>query len=229
MKKVFVVFMLQFFVASCSADTFHFYKDDFQEMVQDRKQRKVRGNENDVNDLEGCEYLSEIGNWENNFPNDKERSKTWSRHQGWRKSAMYHGTGVGLDLPTQYFKNIKMALSDKSLHPIYIGPWQYSPTLQKTIRFFAYYPKEGGDIQYQYESQTEENKSIPQKAFSLSPTAKIAPDRFGLCVVKWTAKYGYNAIAETKKVYPKGVFGFFARIFRDYELVPTGKIIEAKE
>ncbi|NCA28965.1 MAG: hypothetical protein EBS92_06840 [Proteobacteria bacterium] len=38
---------------------------------------------------------------------------------------------------------------------------------------------------------------------------KIAPDRFGLCVVKWTAKYGYNAIAETKKVYPKGVFGFF--------------------
>lgn len=58
---------------------------------------------------------------------------------------------------------------------------------------------------------------------------KIAPDRFGLCVVKWTAKYGYNAIAETKKVYPKGVFGFFARIFRDYELVPTGKIIEAKE
>ena len=171
----------------------------------------------------------ELGTWENNFPNDKERSKTWSRHQAWRSGTMYHGTGIGLDLPTKYFKNLTMVLSNNSIHPIYIGPWHHSQPIQKNIRFFAYYPKSGGDIQYQYESQTEENKSIPEKSFSLSPTAKIAPDRFSLCVVKWTAKYGYNAIAETKKVYPKGISGFFAWLFRDYELVPTGKIIEAKE
>ena len=85
-----------------------------------------------------------------------------------------------------------------------------------------HYPKEGGEIQYQYESQTKENKNILEKEFSLSPTAKYAPDRFGLCVVKWTARFGYNAVAEVE--YP----GFFNKIFRSNP-VPTGKIIDVEE
>jgi len=68
---------------------------------------------------------------------------------------------------------------------------------------------------------TSENKNIPEKKFNLSPTAKIVPDRFRLCVVKWTARFGYNAVAEVK--YP----GLFNKIFG--VPVPTGKIIEAKE
>jgi hypothetical protein len=212
-----IIFTILFLANSCKTDTFRFYKDTVREFTQDPKTRQLKGNENDVDNLRGCPIL--VGQvWEKNGPDNE-----------WLDKRLYRSTGILLDAQTKYFKNLNVILSDNSLHPIYIGPWHYSPTLQKTIRFFANYPKEGGNIQYQYESQTEENKSIPEKAFSLSPTAKIAPDRFGLCVVKWTAKYGYNSIAETKKVYPKGISGFFARIFRDYELVPTGKIIEAKE
>ena len=119
----------------------------------------------------------------------------------------------------------------ESIQFVYIGPWQkitltkyadglfnFSSTKEeKTIRFFAYSDIDGGDIKYQYESQTEENKKIPEKPFSLS--GSIAPDKFSLCVVKWTAKFGYNAIAEVKS---KNKFS------KNY-LVPTGKIIEAKE
>ena len=88
--------------------------------------------------------------------------------------------------------------------------------------YFATVSKQGGDIQYQYESQTEENKNILEKEFSLSATAKYAPDCLGLCVVKWTARFGYNAIAEVE--YP----GFFNKIFR-LNPAPTGKIIDVEE
>jgi len=49
---------------------------------------------------------------------------------------------------------------------------------------------------------SEENKNIKEKPFSLSPSGKIAPDRSDLCVVKWIAKFGYNAIYDqkTKKI-----------------------------
>ncbi len=218
---------------SCkSADTFDLYKDEMSELLRDPKTRAFKGGENDVNDLRGCEFLFEIGNWENDFPNDNERSKTWSRHESWRKGTMYNGTGVGLDLSTQYFKNLSMITKDKNLYPIYIGPWKQVTLThtegsffnskkiveQKQIRFFAYTGIGGGKIQYQYESKTEENKNIPEKKFSLPANAKIAPDKFGLCVTKWTAKYGYNAIAEVKS---KNQFS------KNY-LVPTGRIIDSK-
>ena len=51
---------------------------------------------------------------------------------------------------------------------------------------------------------------------------KWLTDRFGLCVVKWTARFGYNAVAEVE--YP----GFFNKIFRSNP-VPTGKIIDVEE
>ncbi len=89
------------------------------------------------------------------------------------------------------------------------------------VRFFAYTGIGGGSIIYQYESQTPENKNIKEKKFSLPPNAKIAPDRFSLCVVKWTAKYGYNAVADCKK---NPWFPFFSKQY----LKCSGNIIDSE-
>lgn len=213
---------------SCkSADTFNLYKDEMSELLRDPKTRTLKGGENDVNDLKGCKFLFKIGDWEKS-----QWDNSWGRHESWRKGTMYHGTGVGLDNSTKYFKNLLMVTKDKNLYPVYISPWKTITltrtegsffnskeiTEQKQIRFFAYTEIGGGEIQYQYESMTEENKSIPEKKFSLPPNAKVAPDKFSLCVVKWTAKFGYNAIAEVKS---KNQFS------RNY-MVPTGRIIDSK-
>jgi hypothetical protein len=231
MKRIVsAIFLTLILTTSCKADTFHMYKDEISELLQDPKTRTFKGGDGDVNDLNDCQFMLEVGDWE------LSRSKWgnfWGRHESWQKGTMYHGSGVSLDHSTKYFKNIKMALNDKLTHIIYIGPWHpitlthtegsffnsKKITEQKQIRFFAYSGIGGGNIQYQYESMTEENKNIPEKEFSLSPTAKYAPDKFGLCVVKWTAKFGYNAIAEVKSRNP----------FSKNYLVPTGKVIEAKE
>lgn len=214
MKKVFVViiFLAQLTISGCQADTFHYYKYEIAELTRAPKTREIQGNEFDASDLKGCPFLFEVNKMEND-------GKYWK----WFDGKIISSNGVALDLPTKRgYKNLNMILQDKSQYLIYIGPWHHSSRINKTIRFFAYYPKEGGEIQYQYESQTEENKNIAEKSFSLSPTAKYAPNNFSLCVVKWTARFGYNAVAEVEYK------GFFNKIFR---LAPTstGKIIEAKE
>ena len=189
------------------------YKDSINEDLRDPKTRKMQGGENDVNDVRVCGILIKIGAWKKAKWED-----AWSSHQSWLNGTMYDGVGIGLDFKNNLSNNI---LSNKSNHPVYIGPW-HPITLthkecsffskkeiidKKIIRFFAYQETEGGPISYQYESMTEENKNIPEKPFSLSPSGKIAPDKFSLCTVKWIAKFGYNAILDRK----------------------TGKIIEAKE
>ena len=201
-------------ISGCQTDTFHYYKDEVFELTQDPKTRKIQGNERDVNDLSGCNYLFELNQW-----GVEKRWNSWYRENVWKNGKINDYRTFGLDFKDDLSYRI---LQNKSIHPIYIGPWHHSPSINKTIRFFAYYPKQGGEIQYQYESQTEENKNIPEKSFNLSPTAKYAPDNFGLCVVKWTARFGYNAVAEVEYK------GFFNKIFR-LAPTPTGKIIEAKE
>jgi hypothetical protein len=181
-------------------------------MSQDPKQRMFKGNENDVDNLDGCQYLLELGQWQKD--SDKRWGESWFRRNIWKSGTINHHKIFGFDIKSYLSPKI---LQDSTKHPVYIGPWQYSPTIKKNIRFFAYQPEEGGEIEYQYESKTEENKNIKEKPFSLS--GKIAPDRFSLCVVKWTAKYGYNAISEVKSKNP----------FSKNYLVPTGEIIQTKE
>lgn len=209
-----IILMLQP-ITSCAFDTFDIYKDSIKEDLQDPKTRRIEGKESNLHDLNGCQFLLELRKW-NKFDG---RWQGWDRENVWKDGTINHYKRFGLDFKDDLSNKI---LPNPKIYPIYIGPWQHSTRINKNIRFFAYYPKEGGNIQYQYESQTEENKNIPEKKFSLSPTAKFAPDRFSLCVVKWTARFGYNAIAEVE--YP----GFFNKIFRSSP-VPTGKIIEVKE
>ena len=221
MKKVFlVIFLTQFSTSACALNTLPLYKEEINEITRDPKTRRFKGSENDLSDLAGCEILVEMSESKITRVGKNGKHKYYGRSQSWIKGTMVTETGVSIDFNPQqnsvYF--VKQGLT----YFVYIGPWHFSPSIQKFIRFFAYYPKEGGDIKYQYESQTPENKLIPEKKFSLSEIAKIAPDRFGLCVVKWTAKYGYNSIAEVK------YNGFFNKIFR-LNPTPTGKIIEVKE
>lgn len=230
------MFVTQLAVGGCKADTFHYYKDEIAELVRDPKTREIKGGEGDVGDLRGCPVLFKMGRWYLNKIGAEKFGNlqyVWGRGRSLISGTMISEGGISIDANTQ--KKSSHITTQPNLHPIYLGPW-HPVTLthssgsffnrkkieeKKQIRFFAYYPKEGGNIQYQYESQTEENKSIPEKKFSLSPTAKYAPDQFGLCVVKWTARFGYNAVAEVK--YP----GLLNKIYGIP--VPTGRIIEAEE
>lgn len=217
LRILFLVFMSQP-ITGCTFDTFDMYRDSVHELVQDPSTRVMKGNEGDVNDLSGCQYLMELGQWRKD--NDKRWGISWDRGNVWMDGRIEHHKTFGLDIKSDLSPKI---LSNKSLHPIYIGPWHFYPTIQKSIRFFAYTGIGGGDIQYHYESQTEENKNIPEKKFSLPSKAKdgspaIPPDRFDLCVVKWTARFGYNAIAEVKSKNP----------FSKNYLVPTGRVIDSE-
>ncbi len=231
MKRILVATLtILILTTSCKADTFHLYKDEIKELLQDPRTRKFKGGDEDLNDLSGCPYLIELGTW---LEYESQWGNFFDKSNVWRDGSVNSYKRFVLKEKNDDLSN--KILQNKSFYPVYIGPW-HPITLTRTkgsffsrktieekkqIRFFAYYPKEGGNIQYQYESMTEDNKNIPEKKFSLSPTAKIAPDRFGLCVVKWTARFGYNAVAEVK--YP----GLLNKIYG--VPVPTGKIIEAKE
>jgi hypothetical protein len=226
------IFLTLILTTSCKADTFHMYKDDISELLQDPRTRKFKGGENDADDLSGCQVDFELGRW-GISEIGREKKIVWSRHSSsiGSNSRVISSGNVYLDFSRK--DNSSYITKQSNFYPIYIGPWHpitlthtegsffnsKKITEQKQIRFFAYSGIGGGNIQYQYESMTEENKNIPEKEFSLSPTAKYAPDKFGLCVVKWTAKFGYNAIAEVKS----------KNIFSKNYLVPTGKVIEAKE
>ena len=234
MKKVLKITSLTLALAlvltACGQRQFDRYKETLHELNRDPESRKLQGNESDVNDLGGCPYLSELGSWQRE--NDKKWGISWFRRNAWRSGTMSDHKIFGFDIKKELSNKI---IKESDKYPVYIGPWQ--PLIlthtsgsflnsqqikeEKLIRFFAYQPKEGGPIQYQYESQTEENKFIPEKKFSLSPSSKYAPDKFSLCVVKWTAKYGYNAVAD---LHPNPWFPFFTREY----LTGSGKIIDSE-
>ena len=173
MKKVFlVIFLTQFTTSACALNTLPLYKEEINEITRDPKTRRFKGSENDLSDLAGCEILVEMSESKIMRVGKNGKHKYYGRSQSWIKGTMVTETGVSIDFNPQqnsvYF--VKQGLT----YFVYIGPWHFSPSIQKFIRFFAYYPKEGGDIKYQYESQTPENKLIPEKKFSLSKNAKIA-------------------------------------------------------
>ncbi len=221
MKKLFLIIL--FFTTSCKADTFDMYREEIKELIINPKKRTFKGGESDVDNLNECPWLFEQ-KW---IYSDKWND--WSPRQEWYNGTIITSAGVSVD-PKQNLSNIIIKNLDK--YPIYLGPWRsitlthtegsfpFYKTIKETksIRFFAYQSKEGGPINYQYESLTEENKNIPEKKFSLSPNSKYPPDKFSLCVVKWTAKYGYNAIAEVKSKNP----------FSKNYLIPTGRIMNAE-
>jgi hypothetical protein len=221
---------------ACGQSHMDRYKDTIQEFTRDEKSRKLMGGEGDVDDMNGCPILFEMSEWQlRKIGNEKAGNVRyiWGRDRSLIEGTMVSEGGISIDSSVKH--NTKFITEQTNLNSIYIGPWHpitlthnegsffnsKKITEQKQIRFFAYQKKEGGRIEYQYESMTPENKLIAEKPFSLSPSAKYAPDKFSLCVVKWTAKYGYNAVADLHK---NPWFPFFSRQY----LVGSGKIIDSE-
>ncbi len=192
----------------CSLETSDRYKDTINETLNplSGKIKEVQ-NIDDVSDMKGCQVLiKQSWSFDNKWG--------WGAWQEWKDNALEIHQGITADSRSL----LKSPEITNKYHPIYIGPWQFSKTVNKQIRFYAYTGKNGGYINYQFESQNEENKSIPEKKFSLPTNPKAAPDKFGLCVTKWIANYGYNAVSEVKSRNP----------FSKNYLMPTGKIIQTE-
>ncbi len=51
----------------------------------------------------------------------------------------------------------------------------------------------------QFEFKNKNNKNIQERTFNLSKDKSFKlPDLDSLCATKWMAKYGYNAVFDTK-------------------------------
>lgn len=194
---------------SCSLETSDRYKDTINETLNPLS-GKIRGVQNidDVSDMKGCQVLiKQSWSFDNKWG--------WGAWQEWKDNTLETHQGITADSRSL----IKSSEITNKYHLIYIGPWQFSKPINKQIRFYSYYTKNGGEIDYQFESMNDQNKVIPQKSFNLILNSKYPPDKFGLCVTKWIANHGYNAISEVKSKNP----------FSKNYLAPTGNVIQIDE
>lgn len=184
--------------------------------------------QNDPNNLKGCPILIEQGDWELNSSGKKIVTYTWGKERVWMMNNGWeiHG-GIALDAypnnKSYYFPNHP---KNKNSYLVYVGPWKYVKQLQKNIRLIGHQEKnpnrESTGLRYNYESMDERNKKIPEMTLKL---LQKTYDFDELCVIKWMAKYGYDAIAEnTKELEP----GFWPWLLRIRETVLTGRIIDAE-
>jgi len=223
MKKLFepkyFILILLIIAVSCGfkKNNFENYKETINDTLNSLNGKiKEQQDIYDVRDMKGCGSIIELSKWDRYKMQDGKIN--WGRNRNFRElSGIISYSGFSLD--NKAMPKTEILNSDPLYHLIYIGPWHFSKTIGKEIRFYSYTGKGGGYIMYQYESQNEKNKNIPEKKFSLPAKLNIPPDKFGLCVTKWIANYGYNAISEVKSKNP----------FSKNYLVPTGKIIEVEE
>ena len=120
--------------------------------------------------------------------------------------------------PTKYsydHKTRQRILNKLDKNPIYLRFFQII-SKQNINNFY------NGAIRNYFESQDDKNQQIFEMPLKLiKPTSGDE-----LCILKWHNKYGYNAIAETKRqIRP----GFWNWLFRNHELIVTGKVIEVNE
>lgn len=170
----------------------------------------------DMNDLSGCPIL--IGNvW------DGYDSKNGAGiDQIWLGVSWRSYSGISLDSsPENKSYNIQKSSTDKL---VYVGKWQYINKIGKNVRLISAQATDDfyhGSMRNYFESMDDQNKKIPA-----TPLKLIKPTHGDeLCILKWHNKYGYNAIAENyRQLRP----GFWNWLFRNHELVITGKVIDAE-
>jgi hypothetical protein len=222
-KLIITLSVIAALIASCSVRSSEAERRAVTKALQGSTSESLEKQMN-VNDLSGCPILIEQGEWKT----DKfgtGRSQTWL-------DEMLTSTGISLDHTE--FKSYKVGEmadknkkhSHKDSRLIYVGPWKYVEKLGKQIRLVSMQDnrpeKTSGRVINFYESLDPQNQKIPAMPLKLIKPA------YGneFCILKWHIKYGYNGIAETyRQLRP----GFWNWLFRNHELVVTGKIIEAKE
>ena len=163
-----------------------------------------------VDDLSGCLILVDMGRWK--YVESKVRSRKgkmiWERPQSWMfPDGMVSEKDAGINDKDYVFPQDSKA--------IYVGPWKpielkygyfwNRQEVKNDIRYIAFQGIEKNQIYSGFEFKNEENELIPEQSLEFLAGSYPSFDR--ICEVKWIAKYGYNAILDTK----------------------TGKIIQAKE
>lgn len=222
MKKVFrfltAILMIQIVLISCitspnSPSSQREIKHMQEYLFKDQSTKNEFHKNQDFDDLTGCPILVDMNRWA--YSESKMRGRKgkmrWGRHQSWRyPDGIISETGTGID--DENFVRPK----ESSL--IYVGPWKHitlkkgliwGDKIDKKIRFIAMQKKNDvrkGYIYASYEFMTPYNQDILEQSITLAKDLPT-PDFETFCEVKWVAKYGYNAIFDTK----------------------AGKIIEAKE
>jgi hypothetical protein len=206
-------------------------KKEMQHMVDyyisDQTPRNEFYAQKDFDDLTDCPVLIKMGRWE--YSEIGQRSlkgkMIWTREQSWRYSTgMVNETGTSINYDENY-------AYPKDAHIIYVGPWKdihleygffwNKIKIDKKIRFTAIQKRNDVNVGYlyaSYEFMNDQNKLIPEQPIKLAKDLP-APDFERFCAVKWVAKYGYNAVAETKSNNQLSS-GYW---------IPTGNITQAKE
>lgn len=202
-----VTFIIQVFVSSCKAESSS-YKKEIKHMqdyyLSDQTERNESMKNQAFDDLRGCPILIDMSGW---YYDTRWSKGTWMRDQSWMYSdRMVSEIGTGIS--NEDFINPPNVIT------IYTGPWKEvnlergflwnKVKFKKHIRFVARQKKNDvlkGYIYSGYEFLTENNQNIPEQPITLDKDLP-SPAFETFCQVKWTAKYGYNAIYDqkTKKI-----------------------------
>lgn len=178
----------------------------------------------DNRELYECSLPIKMRKWEK-----IESSETFFRDQSWRWN----------DGVTQSEKNERLTNQSDSIKIqqdpqtkiIYIGKWHHVKKIGNDIRVIGYQITDKkrsvyGEIRHQFEFRNEENEKIKEMKFALAVIPKNTHKQDSECAIKWYDKYGYNAIAETERVWARG---FWGKLMLKHELIVTGKVIESEE
>ena len=179
----------------------------------------------DNKDMYGCGLLVNISQWKvDDRSNGWDRITSWRWNDGVTQSERFEGF-------PDYSRSTKI-LKDPKTALIYVGKWHHVKKIGKDIRVIGYQKIRKGKNYYhepkhQFESRNKKNEKIKEMKFSPRPGYPgYTHISHGECAIKWYDKYGYNAAAETKRVWARG---FWGKLFLQHELDITGKIIQAKE
>lgn len=181
--------------------------------------------DNDNEDLYGCSLLIKMSEW-----SVDEKWGGWDRNTSWRWNDGISQTEKVEGFP-EYSRSTQV-LQDPKKSLIYVGKWHHVKKIGKDIRLIGYQiiskkRYSYGDIDHQFELRDEFNEKIKEMKFTptiLFPEYTHKGD--SECAIKWYDKYGYNAMAETRRVWARG---FWGKLFLQHELEVTGKVIEAQE
>ncbi len=172
----------------------------------------------DKKGIETCPILTKLDKWKKIGEN---HDYIWRRKYSIlsRSGHLVSSSSIALDGRTDTVKESQ----NKQKNLAYIGPWKYVKPIGKKVRLFSTQHISGHNLYLQYESYSDQRAKIKERPLTL---VKKQRRPRGECLTRWFDKFGNNAVAETHR---QLIPGFWNWIFRNHELVITGKIIQVEE
>jgi hypothetical protein len=233
-------------VISCKRNSIENYQSSIDNLLQPISKTAKGQDVYDVKDMRGCGTPIEKSVWYLSGGYKKSLSRdVYIRDVSSIDGSIISSGGNTIDFNLEDHSN--NLVKNPDYHIVYIGPWKEAlliddyPFLfgflnnfktqdefnklllekgyahKKEIRFVAYTGRGGGHIFRHFESKTPKNIIIKERAFSLPKMNHGYPPKEHVCITKWIANFGYDAISEVKSN------NLFSRNYK----VPTGKIINA--